>query len=145
MEIKAKVSYLAGLLDGMNYDEDTNEGKLFYAILDVLEEIADEVDDLADSVEELEEFVEALDEDLDDLEDFLEMDDDDEDDNDELIDIECAACGFMNSFDPAIIWETGGGADVHCTNCGAVIFAGGDFDFDDDDFDFDEDDEDDDD
>ncbi len=40
MGISEKVAYLKGLMEGMNLDADSNEGKLFLAIVDVLDEIA---------------------------------------------------------------------------------------------------------
>ena len=35
-----RVSYIKGLMDGMNIDLATNEGKLFKAIVDVLDDMA---------------------------------------------------------------------------------------------------------
>ena len=46
MGISEKVAYLKGLMEGMNLNADSNEGKLFLAIADVLDEIALEVEDL---------------------------------------------------------------------------------------------------
>ena len=53
MGISEKVAYLKGLMEGMNLNADSNEGKLFLAIADVLDEIALEVEDLTDEVMEL--------------------------------------------------------------------------------------------
>ena len=44
MGISEKVAYLKGLMEGLNIDEQTNEGKLFTAIVDVLDEIALEIE-----------------------------------------------------------------------------------------------------
>ncbi|MCL1849402.1 MAG: zinc ribbon domain-containing protein [Clostridiales bacterium] len=128
MIISEKVAYLAGLIDGLDYDSTSREGRVFNAILDALEEIAEEMDDMRDDLDELGEFVEALDEDMEEIEEILDFDHDHEDDDDdELIDIQCPACGYMNSFDPDIIWSSDGDVDVHCINCDAVIFSGEDF------------------
>ena len=36
MNVSEKAAYLKGLIEGMNYDKDSNEGKLFAGILDLL-------------------------------------------------------------------------------------------------------------
>ncbi len=48
MGISEKIAYLKGLMEGMKIDEQSNEGKLFAAIVDVLDEVALEVEDLTD-------------------------------------------------------------------------------------------------
>ena len=40
MGISEKIAYLKGLMEGMNVDTESNEGKLFAAVVDVLDEIA---------------------------------------------------------------------------------------------------------
>ena len=52
MGISEKIAYLKGLMEGMNVDTESNEGKLFAAVVDVLDEIALEVEDLTDEVME---------------------------------------------------------------------------------------------
>lgn len=131
MNAKEKVAYLSGLIDGVEYDKSSKEGKIFDAILDALEEITDEMELMEEDIDDLEEFVEALDEDLDDIEEFLESDDDDDDD--ELITLTCPSCGRMNSFDPEILWESDDDVEVICPNCGTVLFSGDQFGEDEDD------------
>ena len=82
MGISEKVAYLKGLMEGMNLNADSNEGKLFLAIADVLDEIALEVEDLTDEVMELGDGLDVISDDLSDVEDIVydEWDDDDEDD-----------------------------------------------------------------
>ena len=41
-----RASYLQGLADGLKINEDTNEGKLLLAMLDLIDEMACELDDL---------------------------------------------------------------------------------------------------
>ena len=48
MEITEKVAYLKGLAEGMELDTDKKEGKLLSAIIDVLEDIALELEDIQD-------------------------------------------------------------------------------------------------
>ena len=141
MSVKEKVAYLSGLMDGLEFDKSSKEGKMFEAILDVLDEMADEVEIIADDLEELEEFVDALDEDVEELEALLDDDDDDDDEeeeDDDLVNVRCPACGHQNTFDPAVLWEDDDDDEVEilCSNCGAVVFSsdlfGDDFDDDDD-------------
>ena len=104
MGISEKVAYLKGLMEGMNLSADSNEGKLFRAIVDVLDEIALEVEDLTDEVMELGDGLDVISDDLSDVEDVVfdeddyeELDDeddedeDDEDDEDEDDEEECYA------------------------------------------------------
>ena len=85
MGISEKVAYLKGLMEGMNVDTDSNEGKLFRAIVDVLDEIALEVEDLTDEVMELGDGLDVISDDLSDVEDVVF----DEDDYEELNDEDC--------------------------------------------------------
>ena len=43
MELKEKVAYIKGMMEGMEFDTATKEGKLLAAVVDVLEEMAKEV------------------------------------------------------------------------------------------------------
>jgi DNA-directed RNA polymerase subunit delta len=80
-DLKAQVSYLKGLAEGLALDEESKEGKLLLQIVDLLDEMAYEIEDLKTGYEELLEYTEALDEDLGELEDdFYEDHDEDDDD-----------------------------------------------------------------
>ena len=50
MTITEKVAFLKGLLEGMNIDPNTNEGKLWKAVMDVLADLALSVEDLEDAM-----------------------------------------------------------------------------------------------
>ena len=82
MGISEKIAYLKGLMEGMNVDTESNEGKLFAAVVDVLDEIALEVEDLTDEVMELGDGLDVISDDLGDVEDIV-YDEYDEDDFDE--------------------------------------------------------------
>jgi hypothetical protein len=94
MKLPEKVSYLQGLMDGMEIDTNTKEGKLFKAIADILDDVAIQLEDLEDQVDEITEAVDEIDEDLGDLEkEIFECDCgccDDDDDDDEDFDVEDA-------------------------------------------------------
>jgi len=130
MELKNKVAYLKGLMDGMKIDENTNEGKLFKAIAEVLDEIAGSVEDLAVEVDEAVELIDAIDQDLGELEDDLYEDEDDDEDDDEDFDEEqyecvCPNCGDTIMLNEAILAD----GSIDCPNCGENL----EFDFDDED------------
>ena len=100
MTITEKTAYLKGLLEGMNFDQNTNEGKLFAAIADLLDELCISVADLEDqteimgeeldlieeSLDEIDEIIDEIDEAIEDIDDTLDeiceyVDEEDEDDD----------------------------------------------------------------
>ena len=142
MTVREKLSYIRGLMEGMNFDVTTDTGKLFAALLDAVTELADDVDDLGEEVDVLEEYVEEIDEDLGDVEEILfmtegdeeEEDDDDFDYNDDLdgddddidfdddedsesfVEAVCPHCGDTIYYDVSLE-----GRDILCPNCNQVI------------------------
>ena len=86
----------------MKLNEDDNTTKLFKAIIDTLDEIAEEIGFMNDDYDELEKYVEEVDEALADVEDVV-YDDDDCDccdcDDDDCIEVTCPACGEMLEFE----------------------------------------------
>ncbi len=86
MSITEKTAYLRGLLEGLSIDETKPEGKLLKAVVDVLDEMAEEVADLTAETEHLEDYLDEIDYDLGELEaDYYEAWDD-EDDEDYFLD-----------------------------------------------------------
>lgn len=125
MTITEKVSYIKGLADGLELDENSKQDKLLKAIIDVLDDIAMSVSDLEDGYDELCEQVDAVDEDLSDLEEDFYGDDececgghgeDDEDDED-FYEVECPACHDVIYLDEDMIDEGG----IECPNCGTEL------------------------
>ena len=125
MGISEKIAYLKGLMEGMNVDTESNEGKLFAAVVDVLDEIALEVEDLTDEVMELGDGLDVISDDLSDVEDIVydEWDDDDDDDDDEDDEEEecyattCPECGEEIFFDDTMLED----GEIICPNCGAKL------------------------
>ncbi|MFQ9678936.1 MAG: CD1247 N-terminal domain-containing protein [Ruthenibacterium lactatiformans] len=68
MELKEKVAYIKGMMEGMEFDTATKEGKLLAAVVDVLEEMAKEVTNIDEDVDTLYDEVDAMSEDLEDVE-----------------------------------------------------------------------------
>ena len=125
MEISEKVAYLKGLAEGMELDTEKKEGKLLAAIIDVLEDIALEIEDIEDEQAELSEGLDAVSDDLEDVEDlvFEDYDDDDEYEEDELDEDEdcyattCPTCEETIYFDESILED----GEVICPNCGEKL------------------------
>lgn len=102
MDTTESLGYLKGLLDGMDLDESKKETKIYRAMIGVLENLAEDVNDLTDGVEMMADQLDAVDEDLGDVEEYLYGDEDDDDcdcgccddDEDECqeFEIECPAC-----------------------------------------------------
>ena len=125
MTIAEKVAHLKGLMEGLNCDD-----KVLNAIVDILEDLAYDVEDVQDALAEVGEQVELIDEDLEALEnDYYEFDDDDCDcdcccddddcdcccdDDEDLYEVECPACGEVICIDGCIVDE----GEMDCPNCG---------------------------
>ena len=121
MGISEKIAYLKGLMEGMNVDTESNEGKLFAAVVDVLDEIALEVEDLTDEVMELGDGLDVISDDLSDVEDIVydewDDDDDDDDEEEECYATTCPECEEEIYFDDTVLED---GA-LLCPNCGAKL------------------------
>ena len=153
MTISEKSAYLKGLMDGLNLNTETNEGKMIAAIVDLLGDvtrrlhdveettiaISDELDEIEEDLDAIEDFI--LDEDdYDDDEDWDDDEDEDEDWDDEdedyeegfdfgdpdttIYEVECA-CGEIINFDEETLEE----GSIICPNCGEKL----EFTFDDED------------
>lgn len=119
MGISEKVAYLKGLMEGLKIDDQTNEGKMFTAILDVLDEIALEIEDLTDEVMELGDGLDVVSDDLGDVEDIVYDDEDDfdGDEEEECYATTCPECEEEIYFDDTVLED---GA-LLCPNCGAKL------------------------
>ena len=129
MTITERVAYLKGLAEGMNLDKNSNEGKLFAAVIDTLEDIALELADTTDRLD-------IIDSDLADVEDmiyeeddetdfgpgaFSDWDDDDDDDEDDgVYEFECPNCHETVYFDDSI-FDDDEDFELECPACGAKL------------------------
>ena len=113
--ISEKVSYLNGLADGMQL-EDNSTGKLLRGVLDTLSAIAETLEEHDDSLTDLSDCVEDIYEELDEL-DPIDEDDDDFDDDD-FVEITCPNCGETVYFDIDMIDSEDG---LICPNCNEPI------------------------
>ena len=116
MGISEKVAYLKGLAEGLKLDAESNEGKLFAAIIDVLEDMADEIADMQDEMVDLEDGLDAVSDDLSEVEESLYEWDDDEDEEDCFM-TTCPECEEEVYFDESILED----GEVVCPNCGTKL------------------------
>ena len=120
--ISEKVAYLDGLMEGLNIQED-KYAKIFTAIVDALDLIAEEISDHEDALADLDDSVEEIFENLDEYDDFLygdEEEDEEEDafDEDDFFEIVCPNCGETIYFDQDMLDSPDG---LICPNCNEPI------------------------
>lgn len=130
METNESLGYLKGLLDGLDLDDGKKETKVFKAIINVLENLSEDVDDITEGMEMLAEQIDAVDEDLAEVEDYVYDDDDDccdcdcddccdcdDDDEYQEFEVECPLCSTEFTVDA----DTVLGGPVPCPNCGEML------------------------
>lgn len=127
MDTTESLGYLKGLIEGLDLGDNKKETKVFSAIVDVLSNLVEDIDDMTDGVEMLADHVDAVDEDLADLEEYVyddyddecDCDDccDDEDEDEEEFEVECPLCNTPFTVDA----ETALNGTVPCPNCGEML------------------------
>ena len=127
MDTTESLGYLKGLIEGLDLGDNKKETKVFSAIVDVLSNIVEDIDDMTDGVEMLADQVDAVDEDLADLEEYVyddyddecDCDDccDDDDEDEEEFEVECPLCNTPFTVDA----ETALNGTVPCPNCGEKL------------------------
>ena len=120
--ISEKVAYLDGLMEGLSIHED-KYAKIFTAIVDTLDLIAEEMADHEDTLADLDESVEEIFESLDEYDDFLYGDEDEDEeeddfDEDDFFEIVCPSCGETIYFDQDMLDTPDG---LICPNCNEPI------------------------
>ncbi len=123
MTIAEKVSYIKGLAEGMKLDGSTNEGKVINAILDVLGDIALDIEDIDADLADVSDVVSDLEESVCDLEDEVfgdaeeDSEDEEEEDDGDLYEITCPNCGNSITADYDVISS----GTIECPNCGETL------------------------
>lgn len=123
MSITEKVSYIKGLAEGLKLDEATKEGKILLAILDVLNDMAYQIEDIDSDLNDMADVVGDIDDAVLELEDEVygehECDDDCDccDDDEDLYEITCPKCNNTVTVDFDVI-SAGG---ILCPNCGEPL------------------------
>ena len=115
MSAQEKIAYIKGLMEGLDLDKDSKEAKVFAAIIDALDTIAEDLEEVKDDIFDLNEYAEAMDEDLYDVEEALY---DDECGFEDYCEFDCPECGETICLDE----EDFGKDSVICPACGKEIF-----------------------
>ena len=108
MTVTEKVSYLKGLMEGLDYDTDTKEGRIIRMMADILDDLAQEVQRQEDEIADMGEYMEAMDEDLTNVEDELFGEEEDDCCCDDCEDGDCCC-------DDEAAYE------IVCPHCGKTI------------------------
>ena len=134
-----KASYLKGFAAGLKLNMEKETNQVLMEVLNLLGDMAEEMQNMAEAHEELNEYVESIDDDLADLEETLFGDDDechchdcdcededcdcdceeDEDDEDEVISYACPTCGHEIEFKASSVDFD---EDYLCPACGKPVF-----------------------
>ncbi len=119
MEILEKVAYMKGLAEGLGLDTKSKEGKLLKVMMDILDDVALELQDIRDEQSDLEEGLDAVSDDLADVETYLYEEDGEEEDDedDDVYQTTCPNCEEEIFFDETILAD----GSVECPNCGEKL------------------------
>lgn len=124
MNINEKAAYIRGLMEGLDLDYEKKEVKIINALVDLVEEMATEVDELGEMHEELCERVDEVDQDLAAVEDILYGDEEDLDNECECDDedeyeymTECPTCGEKICLNEEHLKSE----DFECPGCGEIL------------------------
>ena len=142
MTISEKSAYLKGLMDGLNLNTESDEGKMIAAIVDLLGDVTRRLSDVEETTIAISDELDEIEEDLDAIEDYIldeedededeDWDDEDWDDEDEdedleegfdfgdedsiIYEVKCA-CGNVINFDE----ETLEAGSIVCDQCGETL------------------------
>ena len=127
MNLSERIAYIRGLADGLKLDEDKDEVKVLSAIIDLLEDMAYDVQNMEEIVDDVCNQVDEIDEDLCEVEEFVYGDDfcddcdydDDEDfsDDDAYYEVTCPSCGETTILDEEALL----GGEINCPECGEKL------------------------
>ena len=132
MTISEKAAYLKGLMDGLDLDKETAEGKMIAAIVELMGDVTKRVTDIEETTIAISDELDEIEEDLDAIEDYIldeddyddeDWDDDEDDDEDydfddeeTIYEVKCA-CGEIIDFDEDTLDE----GSMKCPNCGELL------------------------
>ena len=112
MTLSEKSAYLKGLMDGLNLNKETAEGKMIAGIVDLLHDMTSTISDLEENAIAVSDELDEIEEDLDAIEEFLMDDDDDYEDDD---------CDFVDDDDEDFDYDEEVIYDVTCPTCGEEL------------------------
>ena len=83
MTLNEKSAYMKGLMEGLNLNTESSEGKLLAALVDMMSDVTKKITDIEDTTIAISDELDEIEEDLDAIEDFIMEDDEEEDDDGE--------------------------------------------------------------
>jgi ribosomal protein S27E len=129
-ELRRRISQLADLADRMELRERGRQGQLIVDMVEVLRELALDVEEVSQNQLELEDYLEEIDSDLMSVEEELYVDDDehagqlddklDGSDAASYIELECPVCERESSYNQILFDQDG--VQLTCPHCGNVVF-----------------------
>lgn len=125
MNITEKVSYIKGMAEGLKLDDSTKEGKILLAMLDVLNDMAYQIEDIDSDLNDMADVVGDLDDTVLELEEELYGDSGHDhdcdcgcfDDEEDFYEITCPKCNNTITVDFDVIAAGG----ILCPNCGEPL------------------------
>ena len=128
MNLSERIAYIRGLAEGLGLNADKDEVKVINAIIDLLEDMAYDVQDMEDIVDDVCAQVDEIDEDLCEVEEEVygaydgcdcccDDDDDDFDDDDVYYEVTCGKCGNTITVDEDVLLE----GEIVCPDCGELL------------------------
>lgn len=117
MELIEKAAYLQGLLEGLEVDESTKEGKVFHAMSDLLVEMAATIKTLEQDITQAEDHLEALRGDVEELQADVYEEDEEDDSEAPCYEVECPNCGET----VYVTEEDLDAGEAFCANCGCTF------------------------
>lgn len=124
--LEKDISYVEGLLEGLDLDPTSKEGRAIFELIELNKKIIDEIRDLKLRYNDHEEFIEALDEDLYEVESFLfeeermMKDEEDSVEEDGYFEMECPNCEELILVDEKGLKE-GEEVELICPECKETI------------------------
>lgn len=116
MNITEKVAYIKGLVEGLDLDKNKTEGRVLFAIIELLDDISLTVSNLEAGYDEMVEQLDEVDEDLSFLEEDFYDTDIDEDDN-VFYEVTCPTCNETVCVSEPILLD----GSIECPNCGEFL------------------------
>lgn len=126
--IQAKVSYLQGLVTGLDINTSSKEGKILNEMVQLLGDVSQELEELRANQSELESYLETIDEDLYDLEGEFYGEQDAFFTEDNMVEVQCPQCNDIVCFEADLL-EDDDLIEVTCPQCDMVVFSTGEQDF----------------
>lgn len=117
MDLIEKAAYLQGLLEGLELDESTKEGKVFHAMSDLLAEMAATMKTMEQDITQAEDHLELLRGDVEELQADVYEEDEEDDSEAPCYEVECPGCGET----VYVTEEDLDAGEAFCTNCGCTF------------------------